>query len=321
MSKKLFEICIGGGYGIQPRHKSMILPNDYLLAFCNVDSDDQDEVVNFCNDYQVNPIWMFKERISLIDGFKAIKDEFSPVIGKILEKKPLSYQDIVLLNKHLSAIQFKASIRKEPLEMIIFEKQFDLLVPSGADYKIKFLGVPDVEPKNASALITFEKQAGIPLMYESVKEGLFEIDKYFPDERWDHYLKYKDRIAIETRIFNESNNFSPIRVEQKIYLQKNDFGINDIDAVYSCPTLESQLAHLIWDILSYKREYESTRRCVICGSLYVKGKQSKSAYYCLKAECKKEWENRQYKKRYENDEEFRVKKIKQSTLNKRKPIN
>jgi hypothetical protein len=60
---------------------------------------------------------------------------------------------------------------------------------------------------------------------------------------------------------------------------------------------------------------------VTCGELYRKGKDSRSAYYCSKPECKEDWNNIKYgKDRYQKDSNFREKKIEQATANKHKPV-
>jgi hypothetical protein len=321
MSKESYTICIGGGYAVQPRHKTMIIPDNYLLAFCNVKANNLKDVVDFCNNYQVNPIWTYAHGKALTDGFKEVQEIFSPIIDKVLTKKPLSFLEIDIINKHLLNTKFSLSLRKEPIEMTRFEKSFELLVPNDGQFEIQFNGVPEVDPKGAHVIITFSKQPRKPLLYDHIENGLFEIDKHFPDGMWCFYLKHKDQMIIEKKIINDGNWLNPIKVEQKVYLQKNDFGFDDLDATYSCRTFESKIAHLIWDRLNYKREDESIRHCVICGELYRKGKDGRSAYYCPKPECKVEWNNKKYgKDRYQKDPDFREKKIEQATANKHKPV-
>ena len=101
MSKPLFTICVGGGYAIQPRHKSMMIPDNYLLAFCNVKAHSLKEVVDFCNNYQVNPIWTYTHGKALTDGFREVQEIFGPIIDKVLIKKPLSFLEIDIINKYL----------------------------------------------------------------------------------------------------------------------------------------------------------------------------------------------------------------------------
>lgn len=319
--KKLFTIYSGSGYAVQPRHKSMMLPDNYLLAFLKVRCSDLNAVVDFCNNYQVNPIWIYTQEKTLTDGFREIQNAFYPIAEKVLQKEPLSFREITILNRYLSKTRFHISIRKEPLEMTNFEQNFELLVPENGKYEIKFIGSADIDPENARVNISFSKEAGKSLSYKKIEKGLFAIEKYFPDPRWNLYREFADQMIIKTKIINDGDWFNPVRIDQEVSIRDNNFSFNDIDAAYSCPTFESKLAHLIWERLNNKRKDETIKRCAICGELYRKGKDSRSIYYCSNTKCKNEWNNNKYgKQRYKKDQTFREKKIKQATLNKQKVI-
>jgi len=316
--KKLFSIYTGGGYAIQPHHKSNMLPDDYLIAFCNVQNQNLNEVVDFCNNYQANPTWILKNQ-SLTEGFQKIQDIFKPIIEKVLYKENLLYREITIINKYLSNVKLRISIRKEPLETTEFEENFELYVPDDNNYKIQFHGSPEKDVKESFIEIVFEESPGKNLGYKIIKNGLWEIEKYFNDEKLEHYSAYKDDLVNEITLHYEQDGLNPTSIEQKIYVKKTNLSFDELDAAYACSTLESQLAQLIWDRLNNKRESEIIRRCASCGHLYRKGKDSRSANYCSNLKCKNEYKNRQTKIRYKNDPLFRETKIKQAELNKHKP--
>lgn len=283
---------IGGGFPVQPPHKPMVLPSDFLTAFYNVGLDDEDKAAKFCQDYGLFPFWILGDT-TLSAGFSELYSKYRDVIEKILNLKKLSIYDLELINQGLEGSKMSVSIRQPQVDQIILEKRMWVPILESRNgikptYEVRMSGHPLEDAKNSRIKITvWQDDGGEDWHIKYVKKGVLKIDEIYPDEAWSSLEEFAKRLTLQSARCKDPST-CPLNIEFE-YNAKTDFHLDDIYAAYSTTDLDSMICQYIWSAIQNKKFIKKHKKCVICGDLYT---NCKSPVYCKKGGCRKEWDSR-----------------------------
>jgi hypothetical protein len=124
--KKLY---IDVSFGAQEKHKPNVVPRDFLQVFCEVDSEEKNNVIEFCKSYGL--IFWSVGQGDLVEWFRKYQKIYKPIIQKVIYAEKLSLQEIDKINEGLESMVLKVAIKNV--------NQIDVILKNHPSYTIENL--------------------------------------------------------------------------------------------------------------------------------------------------------------------------------------
>lgn len=304
VENKSRTMYFGAGFEAQPDHKKKILPLDFLSAFYNVDSDNEDEIWEFANKYNFGWYLFPDENRSTKEKFTDIQKKYHPILKDLINKGSINRNDFDIINKDLSDTSPTISLRHTVNDLDKIEESFCLYVLTAVggeepDYAVERKGSLeyDTEEKTSLINITMKVPNGSKSKWyvRRVMDGVRKAPELFPSGNWALY-KSDLRYAVFTDghiEFDEKRE--PILITMNLRLGKVRFTKEELSAVWSPTTGESFIAKRIWDYINSEYVGYNFNLCKICGKMHL----GKSKYFCENPKCELEWDAKRKKIEYD----------------------